>query len=133
VASGDFDLLGVWRNSDFGCRICQSTRMEEPIGLWTQVACIWEVTARKPGNVHCGQDFEDLTFVDFLLSAAAIAPVLDKAPRSRVGQTILAGVEAMRRVVQTNTHLGTLLLLAPLAAVRASRDPRAGVPRILAD
>ena len=33
------------------------------------LACVLEATARKPGNVHRFQDFEDLTYLDFLLSA----------------------------------------------------------------
>ncbi len=31
--------------------------------------CLLEATAPKPGNVHRGADFEDLTYVDFLLAA----------------------------------------------------------------
>src|SRR5207302_1602059 len=87
----------------------------ESIGLHAQVACIWEATARKPGNVHRYLDFPETTYLDFLLSAAAVAPVLDQACRRRVGETILEGVRATRRVVSTNTNLGILLLLAPLA------------------
>ena len=48
----------------------------ETIGLHAQLACIWEATARKPGNVHRFVDFDDLTYLDFLTSAAAVAPVL---------------------------------------------------------
>ena len=42
-------------------------------GLLAQLACLLEVTARKPGNVHRYRDFDDATYLDFLLSAAAIA------------------------------------------------------------
>ncbi|MCH7685907.1 MAG: triphosphoribosyl-dephospho-CoA synthase, partial [Planctomycetes bacterium] len=34
-----------------------------------QTACFLEATARKPGNVHPGASFEDLTYDDFLRSA----------------------------------------------------------------
>ncbi|MEE3219413.1 MAG: triphosphoribosyl-dephospho-CoA synthase, partial [Planctomycetota bacterium] len=44
------------------------------IGQCATLACLWEVTIPKPGNVHRGADFEDLTFADFLASAVAIAP-----------------------------------------------------------
>jgi triphosphoribosyl-dephospho-CoA synthase len=88
-----------------------------PVGLCAQLACIWEATARKPGNVHRYRDFEDAAYVDFLASAAAIAPVLEAAAGRPVGMTILEAVRATRRVVATNTNLGIVLLLAPLAAV----------------
>src|SRR4051795_7320508 len=88
-------------------------------GLLAQVACLMEVTARKPGNVHRGADFPDLHFLDFLLSAAAIAGPLDRAAAEGVGTAVLAAVQSTRRVVSTNTNLGMILLLAPLAAVPA--------------
>jgi triphosphoribosyl-dephospho-CoA synthase len=100
-------------------------------GLLAHVACVWEATARKPGNVHRFADFEDATYLDFVLSAAAVAPVLDGARERRVGETVLAGVRARRHVVATNTNLGILLLLAPLAAVAPEEDMQAGVVRVL--
>ena len=42
------------------------------LGLLAQTACIWEATARKPGNVHRFADFDDASYVDFLLSAVAL-------------------------------------------------------------
>ncbi len=99
--------------------------------LYGQLACIWEATARKPGNVHRFRDFEDVSYLDFLTSAAAVAPVLAGAESQTVGQTVLEGVRRTRLVAASNTNLGILLLLAPLA--RASADPslRAGVEQIL--
>lgn len=101
------------------------------IGLYAQTACIWEVTARKPGNVHRYRDFDDSSYTDFLLSAAAAAPILDTAGHRRVGQTILDAVRATRRVVTTNTNLGILLLLTPLAAVPPGNELQRGVSDIL--
>ena len=101
-------------------------------GLCTQLACIWEATARKPGNVHRFRDFPDASYVDFLLSAAAIAPVMEKASRQPVGQTVLEAVQATRQVVATNTNLGIILLLAPLAAVPPGEALRDGLERVLA-
>lgn len=101
------------------------------LGLCAQTACIWEATARKPGNVSPVADFADLTYLDFLLSAAAIAPVFDKAPGRRVGETVLEAVRATRQVVATNTNLGIVLLLAPLAAVAPGADLRAGLRSVL--
>jgi triphosphoribosyl-dephospho-CoA synthase len=102
------------------------------VGLCAQVACIWEATARKPGNVTRSHDFEDVTYLDFILSAAAIAPVMATASRRRVGETVLQAVRATRQVVRTNTNLGIILLLAPLAAVPEGEHLRTGVERILA-
>src|SRR5437660_10141762 len=87
------------------------------IGYLAQVACTWEVLARKAGNVCPGREYPDLTVNDFLLSAAAIAPVLEQAPHRPLGVTILRCIEETRKVVHTNTNLGIVLLLAPLASV----------------
>lgn len=102
-----------------------------PIGLCAQLACLWEATARKPGNVHRYADFADLTYLDLLQSGAAIAPVLDAAAHYGIGKTVLEAVKATRRVAPTNTNLGIVLLLAPLAVVPPSEDLRAGLPRVL--
>jgi triphosphoribosyl-dephospho-CoA synthase len=101
-------------------------------GLCAQIACIWEATARKPGNVHRYRDFADSSYSDFLLSAAAIAPAMTTACQRRVGATALDAVRATRRVVGTNTNLGIVLLLAPLASVPAEEELRGGVERVLA-
>jgi triphosphoribosyl-dephospho-CoA synthetase len=103
-----------------------------PVGLCVQLACVWEVTARKPGNVHRYRDFEDASYLDFILSAAAIAPVLDGAARRPVGQAILEAVRATRLVARTNTNLGILLLLSPLVAGPAGEPLRDGLVRLLA-
>jgi triphosphoribosyl-dephospho-CoA synthase len=102
------------------------------IGQLAALACIWEATARKPGNVHRYQDFADVGLVDFLASAVAITPVLDQAADRPVGETVLAAVQATRRLVTTNTNLGIILLLSPLAAAPAGGDLRTGLERILA-
>jgi triphosphoribosyl-dephospho-CoA synthase len=102
-------------------------------GLFAQLACIWEATARKPGNVHRFVDFADTHYVDFLLSAAAIAPVFDRADQQSVGETILQAVQATRQVVSCNTNLGIILLLAPLAAVPAHETLFPAVARVLHD
>lgn len=104
-----------------------------PIGLCTQLACIWETTARNPGNAHRFRDFSDTSYIDFLLSAAAIAPVLETANERRVGETVLECIRATRQVTTTNTNLGIVLLLAPLATVPPGEDLCAGLIRVLAD
>jgi triphosphoribosyl-dephospho-CoA synthase len=103
----------------------------DPIGLYAQVACILEATARKPGNVHRDRAFADTSVVDFLMSAAAIAPVLEAAPRVSIGETVAEAVQATRGVVRGNTNLGIVLLLAPLAKAGLLPDYRAGVREVL--
>src|SRR5439155_24171890 len=98
-------------------------------GLCAQLACIWEATARKPGNVHRFRDFDDASYLDFIVSAAAIGPVLETASQRRIGENLLAAVQATRGVVASNTNLGIILLLTPLAAVPATEPLRVGLER----
>jgi triphosphoribosyl-dephospho-CoA synthase len=108
-----------------------STKLMQNLGVMVQLACIWEATARKPGNVHRFADFEDLHYVDFLASAAAIGGVLDKAWFRPVGEIVLEAIKATRQVTTTNTNLGIVLLLTPLAAVVPGRDVKEEIPKIL--
>jgi triphosphoribosyl-dephospho-CoA synthase len=86
-----------------------------------QLACLLEVRAPKPGNVSPDAAFRDATYEDFLASAVAIGPALAAAGERPLGATIRAAVEATARWVPSNTNLGLVLLLAPLA--RAARRP----------
>lgn len=86
------------------------------VGQCAQLACILEATARKVGNVTRFADFSDLTYLDLLVSAAAIAPILEQAPRESVGATVLRCIERTRQACTTNSNLGLVLALAPLAA-----------------
>ncbi len=92
------------------------------IGQCATLACILEATAPKPGNVHRGADFDDLTYPDLLISAVAIGPAMEAAVACRIGETVLAAVRATQAAVGTNSNLGTILLVAPLATV--PRDQR---------
>jgi triphosphoribosyl-dephospho-CoA synthase len=103
----------------------------ERIGLHAQLACVWEATARKPGNVHRFADFADLSYLDFIAAAAAVAPVLAASPGERVGRTVLEGVRRTRLVARSNVNLGVLLLLAPLTKASAAPDLRMGLTRVL--
>ena len=86
-----------------------------------QLACLLEVSAPKPGNVSPFARFRDASYEDFLASAAAIGPALTAAGERPLGATIRAAVEATARWVPSNTNLGLVLLLAPLA--RAALTP----------
>ena len=98
-----------------------------------QVACIWEVTARKVGNVHPHADLPGMSLTDFLLSAAAIPAAFEDGCGRGVGLAIWSAVEATREVVGHNTNLGIILLTAPLVAVRNSVRLRDGVSAVLGD
>jgi len=80
-----------------------------------RAACLAELAALKPGNVHVFSDGHRMTVADFERSAEAAAPAI-AAPGARVGARILAAVEATREAVGQNTNLGIVLLAAPLAA-----------------
>jgi len=101
-------------------------------GQCATLACLLEVTAPKPGNVHRGADFEDLSFGDFLVAATMIGPPMAAAASQRVGQTVLESVKTTRAATGTNVNLGMILLLAPLAAVPHSEPLDGGVQRVLA-
>ena len=77
-------------------------------------ACMAELDALKPGNVHRHADDHATDIADFEKSAAAAAPVI-AAEGLTVGERIEAAVEATRGVVSHNTNLGIILLAAPLA------------------
>jgi triphosphoribosyl-dephospho-CoA synthase len=78
-------------------------------------ACLAELTALKPGNVHVFADGHRLTAEQFVRSADAAAAPLS-ARGARVGRRILDAVAATQDAVGTNTNLGIILLCAPLAA-----------------
>jgi triphosphoribosyl-dephospho-CoA synthase len=86
--------------------------------------------ARKAGNVHPGRGFDDLTHLDFLASAGAIVPAFDA--ELPLGLTILRAVEATRAVVATNTNLGIVLLLGPLAEAARRGELRSEVQAVVA-
>ena len=102
-----------------------------------QLACLFEVSVEKPGNVSPRGGFIDARFEDFAASAVAIGPALRDAGLATVGETIARAAADTRRLVATNTNLGMILLLAPLARaaarLEAGGDLRATLGRVLAD
>jgi triphosphoribosyl-dephospho-CoA synthase len=94
-----------------------------------ELACIWEASAPKLGNVHPHASFDDCDFNDFCAAATLIAPLLggdsdksERAPRSGLGDRILAAITATRTVARSNVNLGIVLLIAPLALARSRSD-----------
>jgi triphosphoribosyl-dephospho-CoA synthase len=100
-----------------------------------QLACLLEVSAPKPGNVSPDRHFHDTRYEDFLASAVAIGPALMEAAGRPVGSVVRRAVEDTRRWTRSNTNLGIVLLLAPLAkaAMLAGGTLRQRLSRVLAE
>nr|WP_294553672.1 triphosphoribosyl-dephospho-CoA synthase [uncultured Rhodopila sp.] len=77
-------------------------------------ACLEELAAPKPGNVHIHAPGHRMTVEDFARSAEVSAPLLCR-PGAPLGRRILDAATATRQAVGQNTNLGILLLCAPLA------------------
>lgn len=95
----------------------------DEIAWAAQIAGLLEVNACKPGNVTRFQNFEDCNFEDFLVSTVAIGPAFREAVHAPVGGTILRAVKDTHMLVGTNTNLGMMLLLAPLAKAAGLGHP----------
>ena len=110
-------------------------RTPEEVAAAAQLACLLEVSAPKPGNVSPARHFHDTRYEDFLASAVAIGPALAAAGQEPLGTTIRAAVEATARWVRSNTNLGIILLLAPLAraALRGDGTLRERLRSVLAE
>lgn len=99
-----------------------------------QLACLLEASAPKPGNVSPARPFVDARYEDFLASAVAIGDPIRGAGDRPLGATIRLAVETTGRWTRSNTNLGIVLLLAPLARaalVHPSEDLRNGVRHVL--
>jgi triphosphoribosyl-dephospho-CoA synthase len=84
-------------------------------------ACLAELEALKPGNVHIFADGHGMQVHDFIASAEVSAPALcdDEAYGHRLlGQRILHALQATHAKVGCNTNLGIVLLAAPLVQAR---------------
>src|SRR5712691_5063842 len=96
------------------------------IATAAQLACLLEASAPKPGNVSPGRHFADARYEDFLASAAAIGGPLSGADVRGVGATIRLAIDETAAFTRSNTNLGIVLLLAPLA--RAASLAAANTP-----
>ncbi len=102
-----------------------------------QLACLLEASAPKPGNVSPGKHFRDLRYEDFLASAAAIGAPFARVGDHGIGVTVREAIAATASWVPSNSNLGIVLLLAPLARAARLRLPdtslRLAVHRVLAE
>lgn len=78
-----------------------------------RAACMQELEALKPGNVHIFADGHGMTVQDFILSAEVASKFIAQ-PDLTLGQRILQSVQATHAAVGCNTNLGIILLCAPL-------------------
>lgn len=78
-----------------------------------EAACLAELEAIKPGNVHVFADGHGMVVQDFITSAKVAAPEIAR-PGSTVGQRIRNAVSATVNAVGCNTNLGIVLLAAPM-------------------
>jgi triphosphoribosyl-dephospho-CoA synthase len=84
-------------------------------------ACLAELEAPKPGNVHRFAPGHRMEVADFVRSAeASAAPIASRG--ARVGPRVRAAVDATLKAVGQNTNLGIILLCAPLAAAAEAED-----------
>ncbi len=87
------------------------------LGRLASLACLLEVTASKPGNVHRGADFEDVGFIDFGASGIALGQAIDDCHGRPFGETVLQVARNTKQVSDSNTNLGMNLLISLLAKV----------------
>lgn len=87
-----------------------------------QSACLDELQALKPGNVHIFADGHRMVVQDFFNSAEVSASVIAKENLS-VGARVFDAVKATQTQVGMNTNLGIILLCAPL--IQAALMPNA--------
>ena len=85
-----------------------------------KAACMAELEALKPGNVHIFADGHGMTVQDFMLSAEAASAAIAQ-PDLSLGERILHSVQATQNAVKINTNLGIILLCAPL--IQAALQP----------
>lgn len=89
-------------------------------------ACLIEIEALKPGNVHEYAGGHGMTAEDFRTSAGVAAPAI-AARGISVGLRIASAVVATLESVHTNTNLGIVLLCAPLVHAGLAMEPSRGV------
>ena len=96
-------------------------------------ACLLEVAARKVGNVHAHESFEDLNFDDFKIAAKVTGETLSRVEELGVGRATLETILRTRHETGSNVNLGITLLLAPLAAVPEQFPLSDGIELVVSD
>ena len=97
-----------------------------------QLAGVLEASTEKPGNVTPLHDYADTSYEDYISGAIAMGPAIEEAAlrgcsaalektgldEIGIGELILRGATDVKasHPGSGNTHLGTLMLMVPLAA-----------------
>lgn len=95
--------------------------LRETTPLIVSLACLWEARSRKIGNVHPGASFHDLSYADFMTSAAILASSFTR--KKSLGGWIEYALDMNRLIVGKNTNLGIVLLLSPLLRIEPAYHP----------
>lgn len=104
----------------------------ETIATAFRAACLAELDALKPGNVHRFGAGHGMEVAHFEAAAEAAAPHI-AAVGAGVGARIEKAVEASFAAAGLNTNLGIILLCAPLAAAAERGGPlRTALEQVLA-
>lgn len=114
--------------------LVDASRLSQRLAGLFRSACIAELEALKPGNVHIYADGHGMGVEDFVRSADAAAGRI-ALPGLSAGERILQAVEASWQAVGCNTNLGIILLCAPLlhAALSAAEGSfRSRLHKVLA-
>jgi triphosphoribosyl-dephospho-CoA synthase len=90
-----------------------SSKLSDNLSRAYKNACLAEVEALKPGNVHVFADGHGMTIHDFMKSADVTADIIAQLNLT-VGERIFQSVEATQASVSKNTNLGIILLCAPI-------------------
>ena len=86
-------------------------------------ACWLDMHAIKPGNVGLHAETKELSINNFIKSAEVSASALFDASLA-LGERIYSALQATQSAVATNTNLGIILLVAPLAHAYLNKTPK---------
>lgn len=119
-----------YKNCDHDMMLKKYT--SEQLAIAYKTACMAELQALKPGNVHVFADGHGMTIHDFIKSADVTADIIAQ-PGLSLGERILYAVEATQQAVGQNTNLGVLLLCAPLIDAALNADGKQTLQQALND
>jgi triphosphoribosyl-dephospho-CoA synthase len=110
-------------------------KLSEQLAQVYKGACLAEVEALKPGNVHIFADGHDMVVQDFIQSAVVSSKTIAQ-PGLGLGERIFRSVDVTWRAVNCNTNLGIVLLCAPIvqaALLPTSTSFRGQLAQVLAE
>lgn len=109
------------------------TKLTNELAQVYKIACLAEVEALKPGNVHIFADGHGMQVHDFIQSAEVSSAVIAQANLT-LGERIFTSIEATWLAVNCNTNLGIVLLCAPIIhslQLRPSTNLRGQIASVL--